>query len=665
MQAKTLGWKRAAVRLAVGLLSLSMAVPALAKSPVVTGLQVSENAGKLKVLVSSTGEVQYKMVPVNDNPNQLVVEVYPAELATDVKKELDVNKGIVKDVRVGQFSDNPDIVRVVLDCTQPNAKYVIVRNPNHKGLTLSVVDANYASAEAPKAVANLDKPEHAVAQPAKLLTNKTQHGKAALKAVAYQPVPKKKVIHAAPVPRVSLDFVNADLIYVLKILAKEMNMNLVTDNTVKGSVTMTLKDVPAEGALNLILKLSGFEWKKIGDNTILVGSADTIAKVSPDILTPAQPIGPKKPKRILNPTTLVIPLEFAKAGDVVSAIQSGVPDLSSVTQVPGQNMVMVKGDKNDVLAAKSLASGLDRPPPPPPPAPEVQVVKVNYGEASALLQILKPMFSDISFNLDARLNAFIVSGNPESIQALRDMLAKIDLPLKQVMLEVKVVDLTEAGSKALGFQHGTGGTEGTFITTSTENPDAPASVIAGQQIINTVNDFNPNFFTRTPFSIQTTINLLITRNDAVVVAQPRVVTQSTKQATILIGNKFPIVFFDPRAGQFQVQYVDIGVKLQVKPVAMDDGYVMMDVQPDVSQFVALINNQFPETATRQANISCRIKDGNTLVLGGLISESEATTLQKIPFLGDIPVLGTFFRNLSKTKSKNEVVIMVTPKILND
>jgi len=159
--------------------------------------------------------------------------------------------------------------------------------------------------------------------------------------------------------------------------------------------------------------------------------------------------------------------------------------------------------------------------------------------------------------------------------------------------------------------------------------------------------------------------MLITRNDAVVVAQPRVVTQSGKQATVLIGTKFPIVFFDPRAGQFQVQYVDIGVKLQVKPVVMDDGYVVMDIQPDVSQFLQLINNQFPETATRQANINCRVKDGNTLVLGGLINESEATTVAKIPFLGDIPVLGQFFRNIGKTRSKNEVVIMVTPKILND
>ena len=160
-------------------------------------------------------------------------------------------------------------------------------------------------------------------------------------------------------------------------------------------------------------------------------------------------------------------------------------------------------------------------------------------------------------------------------------------------------------------------------------------VAAGQLQQLTVNDFNPNFFVRTPFSITTTINLLIQQNDAVVVASPRVVTQSTKQATILIGTKFPIVFFDPRAGQFQVQYVDIGVKLQVKPVATDDGFVVMDIQPDISQFVALINNQFPETATRQANLSCRIKDGSTLVIGGLINETEVTTVTKIPFLGDI------------------------------
>ncbi|MHB2020700.1 MAG: secretin N-terminal domain-containing protein [Candidatus Xenobia bacterium] len=641
------------LRLAAVLLALTIAAPAQAKSPLVTGLQVSENHGKLKILVSSTDQVQYKVINVTDPKNALVVEVFPAQLSTDVKKAVSVNKGVVDNIRVGQFSSNPDVVRLVVDLKQP-AKYVIVQNPDKRGLTLSLVDTNFASAQAPTAGADLDKPEHPVAvvkHPAKPVT------------VAYQPVPKKKVVYAPPVRTVSLDFVNADLIYVLKILAKEMNMNLVTDQTVKGSVTMTLKDVPAEGALKLILKLSGFEYKVI-DHTILVGSADTVNKIPNDIFQVQQPV--QQHHKPTGPsTTLVIPLEFAKAADAQSSIQSNFPELT-VSQVPGQNMLMVKGPKEDVLGAKSLASSLDRPPPPPPPAPEVQVVRVNYHEAAQLLQILKPMFTDLAFNLDTQLNAFIVSGNPESIQALKDMLAKIDLPLQQVMLEVKVVDLTEAGQKTLGFTHGTT-TPGTFTTTFSESTDpVTGQQAAAQGAIGLVqNSLNVNFFTRTPFSITTTLSMLISQNDAVVVAQPRVVTQSGKDATILIGNKFPIVFFDPRAGQFQVQYVDIGVKLQVKPVVASDGYILMDIKPDVSQFVALINNQFPETATRQAQLSCRVKDGNTVVLGGLLTESETSTVQKIPFLGDLPVLGNFFKQLAKQRSKNEVVIMVTPKVIND
>jgi len=632
------GWKHAVLRLAAVLLALTLTAPAQAKSPLVTGLQVTENNGKLKILVSSTDQVQYKVINVTDPKNALVVEVFPAQLSTDVKKAYSVNKGVVENIRVGQFSDNPDVVRLVVDLKQP-AKYVIVQNPDKKGLTLSLVDTNFASAQAPTAGADLDKPEKPVA------TTKT---------VAYTPVPKKKVKYAPPVKTVSLDFVNADLIYVLKILAKEMNMNLVTDQTVKGSVTMTLKDVPAEGALKLILKLSGFEYK-ILDHTILVGSQDTINKIPNDILQ-SQNASPKEHKPKGPPTTLVIPLEFAKAADAESSIRSNFPDLD-VKQVPGQNMLMVKGPKEDVLGAKSLAASLDRPPPPPPPAPEVQVVRVNYHEAAQLLQILKPMFTDLAFNLDTQLNAFIVSGNPESIQALKDMLAKIDLPLPQVQLEAKIVDLTEAGQKTLGFTHGTN-TPGTFTTTFTEAVD-PNSGVAGS------NSLNINFFARTPFSISTTLTMLISQNDAVVVASPRVTTQSGKDATILIGNKFPIVFFDPRAGQFQVQYVDIGVKLQVKPVVASDGYIVMDVKPDVSNFVALINNQFPETATRQASLSVRIKDGNTLVLGGLLTENEATTVTKIPFLGDLPVLGNFFKQIAKQRTKNEVVIMLTPKIVSD
>jgi type II secretory pathway component GspD/PulD (secretin) len=170
-------------------------------------------------------------------------------------------------------------------------------------------------------------------------------------------------------------------------------------------------------------------------------------------------------------------------------------------------------------------------------------------------------------------------------------------------------------------------------------------------------------FARTPLAINATINFLITQNEAKILASPRVASISGKPALIHIGDKYPIVYFDPRAGQFQVQYVDIGIKLDVTSTVKSDGYVLIEVRPEVSTLLELINNQYPRTAVRIIETNMRVKDGDTIIMGGLIREEDIQNISKIPLLGDLPILGTLFRNVSTTKNRNEVVVMLTPHIM--
>ena len=146
-------------------------------------------------------------------------------------------------------------------------------------------------------------------------------------------------------------------------------------------------------------------------------------------------------------------------------------------------------------------------------------------------------------------------------------------------------------------------------------------------------------------------------------ASPRVAAQSGTEAQIHIGDKFPIVYFDPRAGQFQVNYVDIGIKLDVTANVKQDGYVVCKILPEVSTLVELVNNQYPRTAVRKVTTDARIKDGETLVLGGLIREEDIQAVQKVPLLGDLPIFGTLFRNTTFSKTRNEVVLMMTSNIM--
>ena len=280
---------------------------------------------------------------------------------------------------------------------------------------------------------------------------------------------------------------------------------------------------------------------------------------------------------------------------------------------------------------------------------------------STALGLAKALYPSLNYSVEDRLNSIIVTGQDRDIEAMKAFLATVDIPLQQVMLDIRVVSLNEDGQKALGFTIGSStGTFGVFAGASGQ-PITFTETFAGAATSTPSLAIAP--FTRTQFVLGASLQMLVTRNDAKVIATPRIMTQSGKDAQVLIGDKFPIVYFDPRAGQFQVQYVDIGTKLVVKPVVSADGFVTCDLAPEVSVLKSLINNQYPRTAVTTVRTNVRVRDGDTIIVGGLLRESETYSLQKLPFLGDLPVLGEFFRNTSVGRTKDEVFITVTPKIM--
>ncbi len=279
---------------------------------------------------------------------------------------------------------------------------------------------------------------------------------------------------------------------------------------------------------------------------------------------------------------------------------------------------------------------------------------------------------DVQYNVDARQNMLIVEGSPGAIDQVREMLAELDRPLDQVMVDLKVVDISDNGSKSLGVNWGGEGSPGSLQTTFNENavgqrvvrtPSGPVLDPVAAITSPTTVPIAIGSFARSALAIEATINFLVTQNEAKILASPRVASISGKESLIHIGDKYPIVYFDPRAGQFQVQYVDIGIKLDVTSNVKADGYVVVNIRPEVSTLLELINNQYPRTAVRIIETEMRVKDGDTIVLGGLIREEDIQNVSKVPLLGDLPILGSLFRTVSVTKNRNEVVVMMTPHIM--
>jgi len=623
----------------------------------VSSVKVMDRTGTIKVLVDTNEAVGCVVSRAKTPRNCLIVELYPAVLSTQVKKKIDVNYGLVEGVRVIQATDKARTVKVMVDVISP-IDYKVVPAAGRRGLTLELGTAMISTAKATKAVAQAPAATPTTQEtPRQAAPEKkpVQHSQAQVtqrQPVEYQPVqkppapakPRPPAKPAAPKEKlVSMDFVNADLIYVLKILAKELNYNIVTDPSVSGAVTMTLKNVPANGALNIIVKMSGYEYKIVG-NTMIVGDEKTLSKIPSNIM------GVKKGQEV----TQVIPLENAKPGDVQSILSSNYPD-AKIQPDSRLNALIVTADPNTIKQMKTLASQLDVPMP-EAPKPKTEVIPLKAATARDIATTLQKLVPTLSYNTDERLNALIVTGDDASITQLKDYLEELDQNLKQVCLDVKVVDLTESGTKTFGTSWGYQGTNGNLInTTFTEqqlNPDGTTNAMIPIQ-----------YFTRSALQISFTLNALIQASEAKVLAAPKVTTVSGKEAQIHIGEKYPVVYYDPRAGQYQVIYVDIGTKLNITATVLPDGNVSLNVKPDISNLLDLINNQYPHTANRTANVYMRVKDGETMVLGGLLRETENVAKNRIPLLGDIPILGQLFRNEFRQKNKNEVVIMITPHIL--
>lgn len=659
----------------------------------VTGVKVSQKGDMLSVEVGATGRVQHRSKVLTSPQKFIVVDVFPAKLKDGVPASTEVNQGLVEKIRVAQYAENT--VRIYVDVISP-PEFKVITAADAKGLTLAINSNQMASGEtqsAPTAAAV----EEAPAKPPKATpstprvaqtpprvapTRPTRPAVAparqpSLEGQGSAPVSALRARQAPRAPKtppqklVTLDFVNADLVYVLKVLAKEMGRNIYVGPTVQGSVTVTLKNVPVEGAMALILQMQENEYDyKILDGpstrTVVVAPPDKLAEIADDILNKNK--GPKVAKDAVRMEYL---LEAAPSAKVLDFLKGSYPDVE-FTPHPTMNGFYARGSREDLLQIKRELGNLDRVPEPPPP-PLREFLSVKYGDINEVRALLSTLVPDVVYNVDTRLNLIIAEGSPGAIDQVRELLAELDRPLDQVMVDLKVVDISDNGTKNLGVTWGTPGTNFSVQTQFNEYAVGQSTVRNGNGTVTldplAVPAIPPNVpvaigaFARSPLAIAASIQFLVTQNEAKILASPRVAALSGEESLIHIGDKYPIVYFDPRAGQFQVQYVDIGIKLDVTSTVKADGYVLIDVRPEVSTLLELINNQYPRTAVRIIETKMRVKDGDTIIIGGLIREEDIQNVSKIPLLGDLPVLGPLFRTVSVTKNRNEVVLMMTPNIM--
>jgi type IV pilus assembly protein PilQ len=416
---------------------------------------------------------------------------------------------------------------------------------------------------------------------------------------------RKKDSFAYTGEKLSLNFQDIDVRSVLQLIADFTDLNLVASDTVQGNITLRLQNVPWDQALDLVLKTKGLDKRKVG-NVLLVAPADEIAARERQELEAQKQISELAPLR-----RELIQVNYAKASDIAKLF-------SSVTggAAPG---------------AAAAAQG------------------DNRG----------------SITVDDRTNSIIAYQTQDRLDELRRIVAQLDIPVRQVMIEARIVEANVDYTKELGVNWsgslsghgnfdvsgGTNSTGNTFVDLGTSNVTPTSGISIGFTTNNTILDLQLNAMEKT--------------GNGEVVSQPKVVTSDKETAKILKGSEIPYQEASS-SGATSVSFKEAALSLDVTPQITPDNRIIMEVkvnkdEPDYANAL----NGVPPIKKNEVNAKVLVNDGETIVIGGVFSNTQTKSTAKVPFLGDVPMIGRLFKNDYVTDSKNELLVFLTPRIMNN
>jgi len=388
---------------------------------------------------------------------------------------------------------------------------------------------------------------------------------------------------------ITLNAEDADLPRVLALLAERGGLNLITGPGVTSErVSVRMKDVPVDQAVNLVVRAAGLAYERIG-NSIVVADAKAL-------------------KEETGLSSYVLTLKYADAKTVKAALT---------------NL-----------------------------APEIQI--------------------------DQGGNRLIVVTSPRVINEIQKIVDVIDQPARQVQLEARIIEVGTDDLKRLGIDWNLLNQQRWVLIEGRADSATTYQAIPDQAPWYEATPGTPDLhklrnFSRQAMAFNVALDLLIRDGNARVLANPKLTTLNGREASILIGTRIPFVITGTAfagGGAAPVQKIEkeeVGVKLRITPLINADGYITTEISPEVSTVIGFAgeNSDLPIISTRQATTTVRLKDGNSVVIGGLLSEDKTTTRTKVPILGDIPGIGLLFQHHTITSSKKDLVIEVTPRILTE
>jgi type II secretory pathway component GspD/PulD (secretin) len=432
---------------------------------------------------------------------------------------------------------------------------------------------------------------------------------------------------ATAADRITIDARDAEIGDVIRMIAAESGTNIVPDASIKAQrITFRLRDVDADTALATLAQAYDLQIHRDGA-VVIVGAA---AEMNRRYLESGAGSGAQ---------TTVFALTRAKPDDVAAALLAALPAGTVALADKRTASVIVTTSEPATTRARRIVAALDRDVAPGSGAVTTAAIALHNEKPADVVKALRGALPDTPALADDPSNSVIVSGSSDAVATARALLAGLDRPGRQVMFEVKVTDVKPNDDSAnVGVEFG------------------GAGFGAGAQ-----GQF-PYFLAKSSIVVNAQINALVQTGRAQILATPRIATLNNREATLLVGEQYPVVTVNQQTGFPSVQTIDVGVQLRLTPSIGDDGVITADLHPSYSQIIGF-NANFPIIANRKVDATLRVRDGETIVLGGLFEDTSSETIAKLPWLGDLPMLGGFFRNKQTSHQRDEVVFLITPHIL--
>jgi type IV pilus assembly protein PilQ len=423
--------------------------------------------------------------------------------------------------------------------------------------------------------------------------------------------------------RLTLNFQDIETRAVLQLLAETSGQNIVVSDTVQGNVTLRLQNVPWDQALDIVMRTKGLDKRQEG-NVIYVAPAEELSAREKQLLESQKSMTELAPVR-----TEYLQVNYAKASDLAGLIRA-------------------QGKGNTLLSERG------------------------------------------SISIDDRTNTLLLQDTADRLADIRRLVQTLDIPVKQVLIEARIVIVSDDFSRELGVRFGGAylgsngddgllyvGNRGLDLTDGAPgvNPRPPVSDVNPSDNRYMVNlpIANPaGRIAMTLLDSNYVVDLEITaaqrEGRGEVVSAPRVITANGKEAVIEQGQEIPYQE-SASSGATTTQFKKAVLSLKVTPQITPDDRVILDLtvsKDSVGQNVASATGGFvPSIDTREITTQVLVNDGQTVVLGGILETERRDTVNKVPFLGDVPVLGYLFRSKGQTDNKDELLIFVTPKILRE